>query len=120
MTERLRAGAENELLAAWGQSAVLQPAIVSLASSARIFGRASRWFGAVSWPFVVAMINATHDLAPGGSVCAQFVRSDPYGHEAAALDRIDQRPICGALVSTPLVNFFKNNAVLADCAPKRG
>ena len=64
------------------------------------------------------MIKARRDLALCGTIRAQFVRNDPFWHEAPTLHQLDQKPPCGALVSPRLENFLKNKAVLVDRAPE--
>jgi hypothetical protein len=64
------------------------------------------------------MLKAKRDLALGGVVGSQFVRNDLFGHEVPAFYRLDQKPLCGALVSSRLKDFLKNDAVLINRAPQ--
>lgn len=72
--------------------------------------------GAVIEPLVGPMVKARRDLALGGPVGAQFVRNDPFGHEAPAFHQLDQKPLCRALVSPGLKDLFENDTVLIDGA----
>ena len=53
-----------------------------------------------------------------GTIGAEFVRRDPFRHEAPTFHQLEQKPLCGALVSFRLVNFLDNNPVLVDRAPQ--
>ena len=64
------------------------------------------------------MIKAGSHLTFGGIIGAQFVRNDPFGHEAPTFYQLDQKPLCGALVSSRLKDFLKNDAVLINRAPQ--
>lgn len=67
--------------------------------------------------FVGPMIKTGRDLAFCGTIGSQFVRNDPFGHEAPAFYQLDQKPLCGPLVSLRLQDFLNNDAVLIDRAP---
>ena len=73
---------------------------------------------AVVEPLVGPMIKAGRDLTFCSAIGSQFVRDDPFGHKSPAFHQLDQKPLCGALVSPGLKDFFKNNAVLVDRAPE--
>src|SRR6056297_1344897 len=75
-------------------------------------------FSAVVEPLVGPMIKAESHLTFGGTIGAKFVRNDPFGNKAPAFHQLDQKPLCGALVSARLQDFLKNNAVLVDRAPE--
>ncbi len=64
------------------------------------------------------MIKTKHNLALGGAVESQFVRIDPFGHEAPAFYQLDQKPLCSVLVSPRLTDFLKNGPVLINRAPQ--
>lgn len=64
------------------------------------------------------MIKAGSHLTFGGTIGAQFVRNDPYGHEAPTFHQLDQKPLCRVPVSLRLQDFLKNNTVLVDRAPE--
>jgi hypothetical protein len=57
------------------------------------------------------MIKARRDLALCGTIGAQLVRNDPFWHEAPTFHQLDQKPLCGALVSSRLENFLKNKGL---------
>ena len=62
------------------------------------------------------MIKAGSHLTFGGTIGAQFVNNDPFLHETPTFHQLNQKPLCGALVSPRLEDFLKNNAVLVDRA----
>jgi|TARA_R100001132_G_scaffold3379_1_gene2969 hypothetical protein len=64
------------------------------------------------------MIKAGSHLTFGGTIGAQFVRNDPFGHEAPPFYQLEQKPLCDALVSSRLKDFLKNDAVLINRAPQ--
>ncbi len=67
---------------------------------------------------VGSMIKARSRLTFGGTIRAQCVRNDPLWHEASTFHQLDQKPLCGALVSPRLEDFLKSNAVLVHRAPE--
>ena len=75
-------------------------------------------FSAVVEPLVGPMTKAGSHLTFGGTIGAQFVHNDPFGNKAPTFHQLDQKPLCGALVSARLQDFLNNNAVLVDREPE--
>lgn len=63
-------------------------------------------------------MKAGSHLTFGGTIGAQFVRNDPFGHEVPTFHQLDQKALCRALVSPRMQDFLKNNDVLVDRAPE--
>ena len=68
---------------------------------------------------MLAMLDIRHDLAPGGSVGAEFVGDHAFGRTALLAQKPLQQSLCRTGVGPNPDNLVEHISVLIDGAPEK-
>ncbi len=77
-----------------------------------------RVFRAIVEALVLAVLYFRHDLAPGGSVGAEFVGDHALGRTTLLAQKPLQQPFGGSRIAADLDDFVEHVSVLIDGAPE--
>jgi hypothetical protein len=86
----------------------------NLASPLALSDGNRRVFRAVVEALVLAMLSFRHDLAPGGSVGAEFVGDHALGRTTLLAQKPLQQPLGGSSMTRYLDDFVKHISFLID------